>query len=184
VTTENTDPSAERAPDTEPAEQAPEGGGETQPEPQDADALMRALRSERELRKAAEKRAKGAERERDDLTERLTTAETERDQAQEKIAQITSARVQDLRAQVAKDAGLNPKIAPRLVGSTREELEADAELIASSVIGNGGGLDGGLRGRTVKEKGTVAQQHGRFIGALLGGADEEEAVEAAEGLWS
>lgn len=146
--------------------------------------LKKALEAERELRKSAEKRAKDAETARDELTEKLTTAETERDEAKTKIAEITSARVQDLRVQVAKDAGLDPKIASRLTGSTREELEADAELIASAVIGSGGGLDGGAR-RTTPSNGTPVQRHAKFIGALLGGADGEEAAEAAgEELWS
>ena len=173
MNTDTTEPGIEQTPDAEPsAEQAPatEGDQET-PDPQDSEGLMKALRSERELRKSERKRANEAEVERDSLAEKLSTAETERDKAKSKIAEITSARAHDLRVQVATDAGLDPKIAPRLTGKTREELEADARSIIAAV--GGGGLDGGAQ-RPVPVGRTTEQKHSRTIGALLKGEDPNE----------
>jgi hypothetical protein len=162
TTTQTEDPAALTAPETDGNEQHPN-------EPQDADALLSALREERAGRKAERSRAKAAEARADDLAERLTAAETARDDANTKISEITSARVHDLRVQVATDAGLDPKIAPRLTGSTREELEADASLFASAVVG-GGGFDGGAR-KPAPMKPDPAKAHGRFIADLMNGGD-------------
>jgi hypothetical protein len=75
-------------------------------EPQDlGENGLKALRAEREARKAAE-------RERDDLRARVAELETA-----------------DVRREVAAAKGLTEAQARRLQGSTREELEADAESL-------------------------------------------------------
>lgn len=167
TTTQTEDSAAATAPETEATEQH-------QTEPKDAEALLNALREERAGRKEERQRANTAEAERDSLAEKLTTIETERDEARTKVTEITSARVHDLRVQVATDAGLDPKIAPRLTGSTREELEADAKLFASAI--GGGGFDGGAR-KPVPVKPDPAKAHGRFIADLMNGGDGSDLLE-------
>jgi hypothetical protein len=144
--------------------------------PQAGEGLMNALRRERELHDTEHKRAVAAETERDSLREQLTTTES-------KLADAEKTGVQALRIAVAAGAGLDPKLAPRLRGDTQEELEADALEIVGSITGSGGGLDGGARRNSAPNKGTAAQQHGRFIGALMNGATEQEAAEAAGEAW-
>jgi hypothetical protein len=143
--------------------------------------LMKALRNERELHKTEHKRAVAAEAERDSLREKLTATES-------KLADAEKTGAQALRIAVAVETGLDPALAPRLQGTTHEELASDAREILGAITGTGGGegLDGGARRTAPTGKGTPAQQHGRFIGALMNGATEEEATEAAagEGLWS
>jgi hypothetical protein len=170
MTTRTEDPAVETA--------ATEDTQANPPEPQDADGLMKALRSERELRKAEKKRANAAEAERDSLAEKLTTAET-------RLADVEKAEEQSIRVAVASEAGLDPKLAPRLQGSTREELEADAKEIASAIGGSGGsgGLDGGARS-VAPTKLSPEEQNRRFIAAAFEGKGQTEAEEAAGGLWN
>lgn len=126
-----------------------EGGGEL------GDAGKQALAAERAARREAEKqrkdlearlkeleplaaKAKKAEEDKkseaEKLTERLTAAET----------RAAKAETRALRLEVASSKGLTPAQAKRLVGSTKEELEADAdELLADfgAPAGQGAGGD-------------------------------------------
>lgn len=98
--------------------------------PEDAlgDAGKKALEAER-------KNARAAAKERDALAARLKEFEdrdkteqqklAERAEAAEKRAQELESRA--LRLEVASEKGLNAAQAKRLVGTTREELEADAD---------------------------------------------------------
>lgn len=95
------------------------------------DAGKKALTEERAARREAEKRLKELEplakraqeledaskSEAEKLTERLTAAE------QRAVAAETNA----LRLEIAGEKGLTPTQAKRLIGSTRKELEADAD---------------------------------------------------------
>lgn len=88
------------------------------------DKISKANREAKALRErleAAEKQLKDAadadKSELQKLTDRLTTAETK--------AQEAEARA--LRLEIAHEKGLTPSQAKRLVGGTREELEADAD---------------------------------------------------------
>lgn len=93
-----------------------------------ADAGKKALDAERKRRIAAEKQAK-------DLADRLqaledkdkdeVTRSTEAASAAQKRAEEAEARA--LRLEVAFAKGLSPAQAKRLVGSSQEELEADAD---------------------------------------------------------
>lgn len=88
------------------------------------------------LAKKHENEAKKFRKELDELknvgkseVERLTDRAT----AAEKLAGETEARA--LRLEIAHDKGLTPAQSKRLVGSTREELEADAEEILETFGG-------------------------------------------------
>lgn len=69
--------------------------------------------------------------------------------AAEAEARATDLEKDNLRYQVAADKGLTPKQARRLVGNTREELEADADELIEDIKGSGSNgrtsFDGGSR---------------------------------------
>lgn len=118
----------DKKPDPKPAT-----GDDPDDKPDMGDAGKKALAAERAARREAEKRAAEVEarlKELEDkdksdsqkLTDRLATAE--------KRAETAESRV--LRLEVAMDKGLSAVMARRITGSTKEELEADAdELLAS-----------------------------------------------------
>lgn len=94
------------------------------------DPGKKALAEERAAKKAAEKelaaaRAKLKEFEDRDKTESEKSAE--RLAAAEKVAADATAKL--LRLEVAGEKGLTPAQAKRLIGTTRDELEADADQI-------------------------------------------------------
>ncbi len=122
---------------TEPdAQPAPEAAEAIQPEPFDEarakDKIRKANDEARNLRqrlKELEPLAQEAERQREASKTAEQRAADATAAAEQRAAQAES-RV--LRLEVAFDKGLNPAQAKRLVGSTREELEADAdELLAT-----------------------------------------------------
>ena len=118
----------EPAPTTDPKPDPAEQATEPKPEPL-GDAGKKALDEERKARKAAEAElAKYRKAEQDKADADKT--EAERRAAAE--ARAEAAELKALRLEVATEKGLTAKQAARLVGATREELEADAdELIAS-----------------------------------------------------
>jgi len=91
------------------------------------DAGKKALDAERREKRAAEKRAADLEarlKEFEDRDKTESTRAIERAEAAEKAAAAAEARA--LRLEVASEKGLTPAQAKRLVGESREELEADA----------------------------------------------------------
>lgn len=90
------------------------------------DAGKAALERERAARKTAEKElAKYRKAEQD-------KADADRSEAEKRAAaeeRATAAELRATRLEVAHDKGLTPAQAKRLVGTTREELEADADEI-------------------------------------------------------
>ena len=90
----------------------------------------KALDAERKLREAADKRASEAEQRIKEFEDRdksdAQKIQEERDQA---VAERDRLRTQNLRRDVADEKGLTPAQARRLVGTTREELEADADAV-------------------------------------------------------
>ena len=91
------------------------------------DAGKKALDAERRDKRAAEKRAADLEarlKEFEDRDKTESTRAIERAEAAEKAAAAAEARA--LRLEIASEKGLTPAQAKRLVGETREELEADA----------------------------------------------------------
>lgn len=125
-------------PATPPAPAGNEGSGDL------GDAGKKALAEERRARREAEARLKELEpiaakakqledakkSEAEKLTEKLTAAET----------RATAAEDRALRLEVATAKGLTQAQAKRLVGSTKAELEADADELLASF---GGGPDNG-----------------------------------------
>lgn len=99
---------------------------------------------EAEAKKNSDAAAKLADAENADKTE----VQRATDKAAAAEARATAAETRAARLEVAADKGLSPKLAARLVGGTKEELEADAdELLAQlkpggSGSGNGSGGDG------------------------------------------
>lgn len=92
------------------------------------DAGKKALDAERREKRAAEKRAAELEarlKEFEDRDKTESTRAIERAEAAEKAAAAAEARA--LRLEIAAEKGLTPAQAKRLVGESREELEADAD---------------------------------------------------------
>lgn len=124
-----TAPAQETAPETEskpmgdpPAETTP---SETaKPDDQLGDAGKKALTAERARAKALEKELAGYKKAEQDK------ADADRSEAEKRTAaeaRATAAELRATRLEVAAEKGLTPKQAQRLVGATREELEADAD---------------------------------------------------------
>ena len=90
----------------------------------------------------------------------------ERADAAEKRAAEIEGRA--LRLEVAAEKGLTPAQAKRLTGSTREELEADAEelksMFAPSATPSGAALDLGVRGAPAATGGDMNQALRRAAG--------------------
>lgn len=104
-------------------------------EPDDlGEAGKKALEKERRARRQAEKDAK-------DVSERLKAIEDKdkseadklRDERDDAVKARDEARANELRLQIATDKGLTPAQAKRLVGTTKEELEADADDFLESI---------------------------------------------------
>ena len=138
------------------------------------DAGKKALEAER-------RNARAAAKERDALAARLKEFEdrdkSEADKAIERAAaaeaRVTQLEAHATRLEVAFENGLTPAQAKRLVGSTREELEADAkELLATfkpaadeSADKVTDSLDLGVRGTSPRKGESTAEQ---FAAAIEG----------------
>lgn len=121
-------------PDEDPNEPDPNQDPEPNPDPKDdlGDAGKRALDAERKRARDEKKRA-------DDLAARLkaiedkdkSDSELAREEAANEKTRADKAEARAMRLEVAHDKGLTSAQANRLVGTTKEELEADAdELLA------------------------------------------------------
>lgn len=124
-----------------------ESAAETAEKPDKSKAILADLAKERRARQAAEKRLQ----ELDDANKSELTKAQERAAEAEKASQGHEAIA--LRLQVAFDKGLTPSQAKRLVGTTRDELEADADEIVRDFAAAkrpSGSIDQGPRGGTVK----------------------------------
>lgn len=82
---------------------------------------LKALQDEREARKTAERELRRVREENAKTIERLTTENTQLKNENNRYA------TNQLRREVADEYGLDAKLANRLQGETREELEADAK---------------------------------------------------------
>jgi predicted nucleic acid-binding Zn-ribbon protein len=104
------------------------------PEETLGDAGKKALDTERRARQAAEKRAKELEAK---VKEAEDAEKTELEKLQTQVAELTreaeAATAKADRIEVAVSRGLTPAQARRLVGATRDELEADAEAMAEEL---------------------------------------------------
>jgi len=98
-------------------------------------------------------RAREAEKQTKDLAAKVKKYEdrdkSESDKAAEKAAEAekraTNAETKLMRVEIAAAKGLDPDMAARLVGDTREELEADATAFAKKIKAPTPGFDGGAR---------------------------------------
>lgn len=126
---------------------------------------LRAAEAELNSRKAADlSETERLQKERDEAAAEAATAKAERDAAARKA----------LLLEIAADKGLTPAQAARLQGSTKEELEADADAL-KALFGTAGGAgqggtprSGGNRGGDVGATSTVTagaeryrQKHGK-----------------------
>ena len=140
---------------------------------QNPDAFKRALDAERQAAKDAKAQARDLKRQLDEAREQINALTSERDELKTKLGE-TEGRIPGLeskimRYEVAAAKGLDLKLASRLNGSTREELEADADELVK-LIGNGApadDLDGGAR-ETAPKKGTPEQEHAKLLAGLFG----------------
>lgn len=104
------------------------------PDPTDApelgDSGKKALDEERKARREAERQLKEIQAQIKELEDK---DKSETDKLRDQLAAVTKERDDamsaSLRHQVAAEKGLTPAQAKRLVGSTREDLEADADEI-------------------------------------------------------
>ncbi|MHC6592419.1 hypothetical protein [Arthrobacter sp. C152] len=156
------------APPAAPPAGDPAGGGADQFQ---SEGGPRALQAERDARKAADKRAADFEarvKELEDATK--STDEKERERVanleksdREKDVQIAERDAKLLRYEIAAAKGLDLKAALRLQGSTREEIEADADEFAKSFASSapgevpGAGARGETRVQTTPGIGTLTQ---------------------------
>jgi hypothetical protein len=125
------------------------------------DAGKRALEAERAARKAAEKERDAAAarlKEIDDRDKTESQKATERAEAAEKKLAETESRL--LRSEVATAKKLPAGLAARLTGSTREELEKDADQLLEDLKAAGGSTtttgDGDQGARGAAEAGDLS----------------------------
>lgn len=100
---------------------------------EDVNRLVAKARSE-ERRKAGEKFA-----DYDDLKTQAAGAKTLEDRVAEIERRAVESETRALRAEVANAKGLTPSQAKRLVGATKEELEADADELLKDIGEQRGG---------------------------------------------
>lgn len=139
---ETPDPKAGETPD---GNDDPGKGGD------DLAGLREALNKERTARRTFEAEAK----KNSDAAKRLgeledankSEVQRERDKAAAAEARAAQAETRIARLEVAAEKGLGPKLAARLVGSTREELEADADELLAQLKGDGKPAGGTPEGR-------------------------------------
>lgn len=98
------------------------------------DAGKKALDAERREKRAAEKRAAELETRLKEFEDRdKTEAQKLAERAEAAERSLAELQANALRAEVALERGLTPSQAKRLIGSTREELEADADELLKDI---------------------------------------------------
>lgn len=103
------------------------------------DAGKKALDAERKARRDAEQKLKALEDQLKELQDKdKSEVERLRDEVESLKAQAQTSSAAALRAEVAMAKGLTPAQAKRLVGDTREDLEADADEILEAFPVQGG----------------------------------------------
>lgn len=148
----------------------------------DVEKLKAALASERKLKRAAEARAAEAEGKVADLEKQGKNGDGAGDdklagQIQQLTDDLAKERVMRLRAEVAAEKGLTAAQAKRLSGSSKEELEADADElleafpVSKSDKGDDDGKDDRSSGRPPSR---------RPAADLKGGSDPDGGQEKVE----
>ena len=120
----------ENKPDPDPGT-ADSGGSSVKTDDTMGDTGLKALQRERDARKALEAEVKTLRPLADKAKELEDANKSEQEKLLERLAAAekreADTTVRLLRAEVASEKGLSTKQAARLTGSTREELEADAD---------------------------------------------------------
>ena len=140
-------------------EQEPQGDHEAEQKPATGDQLgeggVKALQAERDARKAAEKALAEREARIQELEDAGKSEDDKRNERfaaleksdREKDTTISGLEAKLLRYEVAAAKGLDLKAALRLTGSSREEIESDADEFAKSFAASRGVIPGaGIRG--------------------------------------
>jgi hypothetical protein len=171
------DPPEPEAPEAaEPPEPAvtPEPEGEpvvVPPGADNPDAVKALIQAERKKAREANAAARDLERqlkERDDaalpLEDRVTAAEK----------RAADADLKALRLEVAMETGLSVKLAPRLAGSTKEELVADAAALVAEFGAKppAPSLDGGYK-KDPPKTADPNRDHNAFVLSLLQGTQQD-----------
>ncbi len=133
------------------------------------------------LIKAERKKARDAYAKARDLERQIAERDEAELPAEERIAaadaRAEAAELKALRLEVALEAEVDPKIAPkfaeRLTGKTREELVADAtDLLSLVPKAPAAGLEGGYR-QTQAPKAPPEKAHNELVAALLQRAGQQ-----------
>lgn len=95
---------------------------------------LKALQAEREARAKAEAELAALKKQNEDA--KLSADEKAAKDLKEAQEQAATAATRALRYEVAAEKGLDLKLAPRLTGSTKEELAADADTLLA-LVGTG-----------------------------------------------
>lgn len=132
------------------------------------DAVRAAMKSERKKAREANARARELQARLDAQTEETKPLEQRVTEAAQRAEE---AELRALRIEVAAETGLDLKLAPRLVGKTREELIADATELQASV-GTPGSQpaappEGGFRPAGTAGSPDPAKAHDNLLLALL-----------------
>jgi len=168
--TPDTSTPAGETPTPQPDAATPEtgNGGES------ADGLRAALKSERDARKAGDKRARELESRLRELEDRdKTESEKLATRAAESERRAVEAEAQLLRLHVAADKGFSAQDVPLLQGTTRDEIEEFADALIAYRQRNQttspppAGFDGGVRDTPAAKK-PPEQAHNDFLLGLLG----------------
>ena len=101
------------------------------------DAGLNALRAERARAAAAEKKAADLQKQIDDS--KKTAEQKAADDLAAAQRDAADARLKALKYEVAAAKGIDLKLAPRLTGATKAELEADADVLKESIPAPTGG---------------------------------------------
>jgi hypothetical protein len=138
---------AGETPDQKPKGETPDDDAGETPEHQENDlaGLRDALAKERAARRKFEAEAKKNAGAAQRLSEAEEADKTEIQRAKDKEAAADArAKAAELRAdrlEVAAAKGLSPTLAARLMGETREEIEADADELMAQLKPSGNGTD-------------------------------------------
>lgn len=127
-------PSEPTAPPAPPAQPATPPGDKS---PEDVAGLKAALKAERDARRTAEDRAKELEPYETKIREAENANKSELTKVNEALAAERDARTKAdaalLRYQVGAERGVPPKLVPLLVGATKQEIEASAEMLLGEI---------------------------------------------------
>lgn len=162
------DPTPAKGDAPDPASEAEPKGDAVIQQAENPDAVKRALEAERSAAREAKKRADAAEAK---VREYEEANASELEKLQKKATQAEQAKADAeaklLRYEVAQAKDVPAKLVPLLTASTKEELEAQADLILENAKPAQPDFDGGPRDPAPDPK-TPEEQHNDLALGLLG----------------